>query len=341
MDLNEKLDLLSKELGIPRRGLEINFKKVFERVSNMNPTKTQVEKEELAINELKARSSKAVIFGKAEEFIGMVLGYGGLIDTVAAVRRHAQEMWDRDKAQAVKEGYATGEGKLRFKEDFGIRKAGEFIPDHNYIRHIFGIAGKGEKEQPKPFHCLLSDEWAEKAFPVFQPIKFKLTLRQDKGDFFELGQSAQTSWEKFESPFPSVTEILESPILKKYWVPLNKLDEWHKLNEQNMNRVFISLVDVTNISPATIKKTGNRIIYVDDYSADYPAPTLCWCPDEFIDFGIASRVYIVGTTGYIGGFLPGGGQSSEEQLSINVMGLCVKERVAPENPSPVPESQIV
>lgn len=344
---DEKIDIISKEVGIRKGDLLVNFRNIMEKV-NIRPAtmaKTLQEKEEIALNELRARCSKAQIMGgKAEEFVGMVLGQGGTVDVVAGLRRKALDMIANDKSQAIIEGYSTPDGQPKFKEDFGISKAGEIIPEHKYLAHSFGVASKGD-ETPKPFNLTLSDELAVSGFPRLIPIRFKVVDRSKTPDHYDLGMSAQTTWIKEDNAkLPTPIEIVESSLLSSYRIPLSKLEEWFGENSEinskdAMYKVFISLVTVTNIAGTSVKKTGNRIVYVDDYDAE-PIPTFCWVPDELINFGIGSKIYIIGTVKYADAFSPGGGRSGEQQLTVNVMGVIPKEIVKPEEVTPLTQETV-
>ncbi|MFQ6084636.1 MAG: hypothetical protein ACE5WD_14955 [Candidatus Aminicenantia bacterium] len=342
MTVQEKLNKLSEEVSVPLGGLKVLFNKEMKKVKEKNPDKTDEQLTDVVIERLKGRFSKQVFFGKAEEFVGMALGQSGLIDTVARIRREHQEMWERDKSQAVKEGYAKPDGTLIFKKDFGIRQKGSVIPEHSYIRHVIGVAAKPGESSPKIFHVLLADEIAVGGIPLYQPLRMWFTNRpSDNPSVLNLGQSTNTRWEKFEGEFPDMEKIFNLPLLKNKRIELSNLPTWHNNGDpKDRNRFFITRGTVMNIAPTVVQKTGNRVMYISDFGGEIPCQTFCWVPDVLINFGIGSTIDVIGNTTEINATLPGGEQTDEKQIAINVLGVNVIDRVAPEEVGEVTEQSV-
>lgn len=257
---------------------------------------------------------------KAPWLEGVVIGVSGVIDVVAKVRRAALEMYKKNPERAIelryiklnekgepipldkKETFATGAPNPNYNKE---------LPEHNYIRSIFGAVTCKEAEitEPKKFKMVegMRDDIYKLVPKRFKPIKFRANISKTKSteDLLQLNPTRVTKFIDSSAELPPMEEILESELMKPYMIQLKDIFDYHKANLNIKDRIMITQADVLQIRK-DILQSGNKMMIVwdeglpeEDTKGNPLIGITCFIPaDVFddMDFGEESRIYIVGRT---------------------------------------------
>jgi len=283
------------------------------------PSATPEQIDKLVERALKSEF-KAELRSPAKHFVGMILGMSTPFDTVASMRQTALDLFKTNPEKAIREGFVDEAGNpLDNREMLGTIKNpryGKQLPDHDYIRNIFGVAHETGKE-PKPFRMVIRGDLVTQNIPMFAPVSFRANISTKSTEqIYLLNQSTTTRFEYATEEVPGPIEIFESKMLEQFRVPLANLEDF--LSTHTNRDIFITKGDVVQLDREPNTMTGNRRMLLDDIDRPEDKEMVtAWIPD-FIqpNFGKGSQVYVVGT-----GNITTYGEPPTERAMINVWGL--------------------
>jgi hypothetical protein len=195
-----------------------------------------------------------------------------------------------------------------------FKRAGKPLPEHSWLRTIIGFARPIDPKTkqagvPWTFRMSLNGNAAidVSSIPHMIPIKFKginrTTDEDRKISEYKINPSTFTKFEKADiKDFPAVEDVLKG--ITNRFKMLGELEEYHNQNENDKARWVITegSVAMLNLEPNT--KTGNMMMILSDESLTFSGEgdksgVMCWIPTDrgiVIDFGVESRIFIVGRT---------------------------------------------
>jgi hypothetical protein len=280
------------------------FKKTEQRIEweKLDPEKLRViARNQFTTKKLREARSPAITWQ------GMIIGVGDMVDTVGRARQASVEAFEKApleatkgliykfkgneiavlvKAESVLNG-DTGKVETRIvplypKNDTNdkFKRTGTPMPEHNYIRSVFGIAAPVDKVtkvvgSPKPFVMTVDAKGKNyavyaKGIPMFAPIVFQgidKTTTEDKiREEYRIGASTYTDFKVEPTlPLPPADVLLESGLASRF-ISLGELDEYHDKNEQNNQRWCITQGSVDGLDLTPNAKTHNLRMRLGDES---------------------------------------------------------------------------
>lgn len=355
MNKEEYIKNWAEKLSLTVEEIESEFSKLLEDEQSIHPTLNDEQKNQRALQRL-ALTYKKQLRSPAVGFEGIIIGTSDCIDIIARQRREAIELYRVDPQTAIAEGITNEEGvPLDARKEWANGKQnqnyGKPLPDHNFMRNIFGIATKTKtKEAPRFFSININgDKATNEDIPLFKPVRFMAIDRTtpEQGDtMYQLNASTFTNF--------AVDNKLQLPsyrdLISKYYkiTNLKEILAYHEINKDNFNRVVVVEGDVSslNLEPTS---AGSRVMVVEDSSTaleDLDAKGItCWVPKKInIDFAEGSRVLVVGKTSQ-GKKKDADGNYTEElgDVTINVYGCYAipEYKIAqPEEINPITEENL-
>ncbi len=330
---DEYIKKWSEKLGISEEDIKKDYEKLVNNEKEIHSDISEDEQKTHALRRL-ATIFKKQLRSPAIGFEGILIGASDLVDTVARHRREAIELYKESPQKAIQDGITDEEGiPLDTRKEWSTgnpnRGFGKPLPEHNWLRTIFGIVIKtGIDEEPKFFIMNCSGEVAKnEEIPIFQSIKFRANNRTKEGDtIYALNSSVFTKFEVDESlNLPKATELLNK-YCDNLKINLTDLDSYHDRVKDDYNRLAIIEGDVSILvlEPTSV---GSRRIVIEDETKileDLESQGItCWIPPRInIDFGEQSKVIVLGRTTQ-GKKLDDDGNKTDEpgDIMINVFGL--------------------
>ena len=350
MELNDYIKKWSEKLSISEDEIKQDYTKLLQEESEIHQSLSDEDKKTRALRRL-AMAYKKQLRSPAIGFEGIVIGTSDPVDIVARVRNEALTLFKDNPQKAIADGVTNEDGvPLDTRREWGSGQAnkmfGRPLPEHNWLRSVYGIAVKKNiEEAPRFFTMNLSGELAKNDnVPIFKPIKFRAIDRTapEAGDSkYTLNSSVFTKFELDESiSLPKPIEMLNA-YCGNNKVTMNQLGEYHTVNKDDYNRLAIVEGEVSSLNPEPTA-FGSRIMTLDSGDVeDLDSPGLtCWIPLRTdIDFAEQSKVIVVGRTGQ-GKKRDEAGNPTEElgDVTINVFGVYAIPEfkvplVAPEEPT--------
>lgn len=177
--------------------------------------------------------------------------------------------------------------------------------------------------------------------PLFKPVRSRLNLRSEDAYRYVCNASTKTRYEPTVMPefqpemLTAVIEMLEAAPNR---MAINQLAEYHKANERDARRIVVVEGDVSRINrePTAF---GSYLLVIEDVSKeDLEAEGLTvWVPGDLedqLDFGVGSRILVVGRTTIGAGFNRETGQldAAIERILLNAVAIVAlpEWRVPPE-----------
>ena len=339
MEKQEYLIKFAEKLSLTVEEVELEFKAILDDEKNIHKELNEEQQEQRALQRL-ALLYKKQLRSPAVGFEGIIIGTSDCVDIVARKKREAIELFNADPQTAVLEGITSEDGvPLDMREAWADgRPNGQYgkpLPEHNYLRNLWGIAKKTKgEEQPKFFSMVLSGQKAQdETIPTFKPARF---MAIDKGE--KLNPSTFTNFVVDENmKLPKKGELIE-----KYFSisKISEMEPYHDANKEDFNRVVVVEGDVSmlNLEPTAF---GSRIMVLEDGKAsieDLDSKGLtCWLPERIsVDFAEGSRVLVVGRTAQ-GKRKDEQGNATEEpgDVTLNVFGLYAMPKYKIELPDEI------
>ena len=336
LELDQYIQSWSEKLSISQEEIRKEYDGILDQEKMIHPDISEEDKKARTLQRL-AMTYKKQLRSPAVGFEGMIIAVGDTIDTVARIRATAKQLFKENPQQTIAKGVTNEDGvPLDTREKWSSgqenRGFGKPLPEHNFLKTIFGVTKKKNvEEDAKVFTLNLSGEIArDDDVPISKPVLFRAidkTLPEDKERSYKLNSSVFTDFIVDETiKMPEIFDLINN-YCGDMKVKLSGLDEYHDLNEKDYSRLVIIEGDVTSmvLEPTSV---GSRRLVIDDEQdeIDIESPgTTCWVPERIdIDFAEQSRVIILGRTAR-GKKLDDQGNQTEEpgDVMINVYGLYV------------------
>lgn len=322
--IEELFEVLNKKLDIPIEELKAEYESVLAEVKADPQFKEGVSEEVLeniARNRFTTRKTRE-LSSNAVPWEGTVFGIGDLIDTVANQKRLTDAAFKVDPMKTMK-GWvyqnrlvlANKDGVPLYPDTPGNKKmnrVGKPLVEHSWLRTVLGVARPIDKKTrvagpPQTFKMSLNGKAAidVSKIPLNKKAKF-LGLNKTKDEDRQVGEyrinsSAFTRFDEVELPdMPELEQLL--PNVLGHYLSLGELDEFHSKNEENYLRWVITEGNVTMLNLEPNAKTGNMMMIITDESLMFSGDqtgVVCWIPTDRgieIDFGVESRIFVVGKT---------------------------------------------
>jgi len=334
--ISEYITEWSQKLSIPVKDIEKDFQLYLTEENEIHADLTEDERKLRALNRL-ALLYKKQLRSPAVGFEGVIIGLGDCIDIVAKQKHDAIEMFKKDPQLTVSQGFtdATGVPLDTRKEWTGGRKNagyGKPLPEHNYLRNVYGyvVKSKVENDTPKFFSMSLSGKLAQnETIPLFVPVRFMAidkTPKEASDIIYILNPSSFTTINLDKDlKLPNLEEIMEGDIV--HFVNIGELPEYHQSMKDVFGRVVITEGSVSSLKlePTSV---GSRIMTIEDENLaleDIEANNgvTCWIPPRVnIDFAEGSKVLVIGRT-VQGKKKDEAGNLTDElgDITINVFGI--------------------
>ena len=323
----------SEKLSIPVEDIKLEFSKVLAEEKSNNPDAPEDQSKQRTLRRL-ALTYKKQLRSPAVGFEGIIIGESDCIDVVAKKRREAIELFKNDPNQAVSQGITNEEGTpLDARAQWANGKTnfnfGKPLPEHNYLKNVFGIAikSKFKDEKPRLFSITMSGKKAMEIVPTFTPLRFMAidkTTPEMGNEKYILNPSTFTNFEPVDIVLPAYKDLLQSHC-SNLTVDMKDLGAYHDKTKDDFNRLVITTGDVSslNLEPTAF---GSRIMNIDDGDnlEDLDAKGVtCWIPErQNINFAESSKVIVIGRTNQ-GKLKDEQGNLTEElgDVTINVFGI--------------------
>ncbi len=300
MNKQEYLNKFAEKLSLTIEEVEAEFKEVYADIVLKLTDLSEDQQEQRALQRL-ALLYKKQMRSPAIGFEGVIIATSDCVDAIARKKQEAKDLFAADPQMCVESGITDNEGTpLDQKKEWSTGRPnpsyGKPLPEHNYLRNVWGVAKKSKgDEEPKFFTMLISGEKAQdETIPIFKPIRF---MAIDKG---ENKINASTFTQFKVDKLIDASDIKE--LISKHCiaVPMNNLESYHDSEKEDWNRLCVVEGDVSalNLEPTTF---GSRIMNLEDTEAsleDLDAKGVtCWIPERInIDFAEGSKVLVIGRT---------------------------------------------
>lgn len=333
--LSEYIKEWSQKLSIPEKDIDRDFQTFLTEENEIHKDLSEDDRKQRALKRL-ALLYKKQLKSPAVGFEGIVIGLGDCNDIVAKQKREAIELFKKDPQQAVSQGFVDENGVPLntlsvFKDGRKNPGFGKPLPEHNYLRNVYGIAIKSNvvNDEPKFFSMGFSGEKAQSDnIPMFTPVRFMAidkTPKETEDVMYVLNQSSFTSInEDKDLKLPEFEGLLKAT---PYFTEIKDLLDFHNANKDNFNRVVITEGSVSSLKlePTSV---GSRVITIEDEDLalediEAHSGVTCWVPLRTnIDFAEGSKILVVGRTSQ-GNKKDDAGNKTEElgDVTINVYGL--------------------
>ena len=345
----------SEKLSIPVELITKDFQKLVESEKVMHPDLSDVDKENRALQRL-ALMFKKQLRSPAIGFEGIVIAVSDVVDTVAKRKREANEFFKTNPQKAIEMGFCDINGlPLETKKEWADGRQnfnfGKPLPEHSYLRNVWGIGLKStvKGDKPKFFSMSLSGEVAKKEdIALFTPVRFRAidrTAPEDIDKKYTLNGSLFSKFDVDESiKLPPAKELLNT-YCKDMFVGLSNLQEYHNRMKEDFSRLVIVEGDVSTLVLEPTSVGSRRVILEDASNIDIESKgVVCWVPGRInIDFAEQSKILVIGRTGQ-GKKLDADRKPTEEagDMMVNVYGLYAlpEYKILP-NVKPLTEEDIV
>jgi len=322
--LEALFEALSKKLDIPVADLKAEFEEVRKEVA-ADPTYQNATPEQIEVmtrNKFGMRKQREM-GSTAIPWEGVILGVGDLIDTVAAQKKATSASFIADPMKTIKGCMFAN--KIVLSDEKGtplypktdandkFKRSGKPLPEHSWLRTIYGVARPIDPKTkqvgpPKPFTMSINNEPAidAKKIPMNKTVKFKGINKTNEEDnkigFYRINHSSFTKFDEATiADMPSIETFYQS--IPSHYKPLVELDEYQTEHEDDRGRWIITEGNVVNMNLEPNAKTSNMMMTIWDepmmFAGEDKRPITCWIPTDRnveIDFGVDSRVYVLGRT---------------------------------------------
>ncbi len=261
----------------------------------------------------------------------MIFGATDKRDIVQKMKQTAKIAFSKDPSQAIEMGLTNEEGiPLDNRETWstGRQNPGynKPLPEHNWIRTVFGIAKlSNEDTSPQFFRLNMNGAVAEcDNIPLFIPIKFRAINKTDiVAEELTFNSSTFTKFNPIKTDMGSIIDLI-TKFANKYALEINQLDDFHQNNKTDFNRLVLIKGDIsTLIMEPTSNGTRRMILESESAIEDLDAIGLtCWVPKHInIDFAENSKVIVLASTSQGKKYVDGVQTEELGDISLNVFGL--------------------
>jgi len=265
------------------------------------------------------RRLSSALRSPAVPFVGLVMAVAPVRDASEAARNLAIQEYSRDRESAVARGLTTPDGVPLDTREYLVAPTatspGRRNPNFGkpikpfLVRSVILIGRKKGTKDLKLIHLLLRGNQANLQVPE-GICEFRANLRDEDESKYVLTSSTSTMFtpaidaELKRLDFATVFETAP----EEFVATLSTLKDKHDPDDQF--RVVFVEADVVNISDVPTQ-TGAYVLSLSDETLPLDAPTVpMFTPKELfdkIDFGVGTRVRIIGRTTQVGdaiGILP-------------------------------------
>jgi len=319
----------SEKTGRPLDELLSDFNKRLAEIRTAHP-QLKPEVAEARARFLVYRELKAALrFPGAVTFDVLFLGYNAPMDVFARRRRDALDLWQRDPAAAVAQGFTNSEGRPIFKLPSG---ATIDISEPILLRQCVGIGRPAEGGDLRWVVLLQRRELVNILPPLKTPVRFTGVKRGEVGFRYSLSMTRLTKFEPVTMPEfttlddASICELLRAAPADTR-VTCSGLREWHNRFQGDRERICVVEGDAVFIRPEPTA-IGNQLMVIEDETMmDLEAEGITvWIHQgisNMLDFGAGSRILVIGRTTTMPGWDRATRQidRSVTRIGINAMGI--------------------
>lgn len=334
-EIDDYIKQWAEKLSISEESIKKDFSKLVEDEKEIHKEYSEDDQKTRALQRL-AMIFKKQLRSPAVGFEGCIIAIGDSIDTVARIKREASQLFKSNPQQAIEKGITDDEGTpLDTRKEWSTgtpnRGFGKPLPEHNWLRTIYGVALKtGIAGEPKFFTINLSGEAAKnEELKTFTPVRFRAidrTAPENVEKQYTLNSSMFTKFEEDKDiKLPTTIELL-TKFCGNMMVDMSNLEEYHNRMKNDYNRLVIIKGDVSTLILEPTSVGSRRIVLEDETKVleDLEAQGItCWVPERIdLDFGEQSKVIVLGRTGQ--GFKLDEQRNPTEEpgdVTINVFGL--------------------
>jgi hypothetical protein len=321
--MEDRLIKYAERLGKTKEQLKEELHQLYEQEKKLHPT--------MADDMIKVRCLKLLFIRYRKElsspakwYEGVIIGDTGITNVVEGIRAKALEMFRREPDKAIQLNIVNAQGQvLDTREFIGGAKNPNYLkplPEHLYIRNIFGIARDvSAKGDWFAFRMLLGERNNnyKKEVPLYTPIKF----RANEGKKFVegingLNCSTATNFEKIQLDI-NLPELIKK-VYNPFYIDLTKLEQWHisKLDISRVKRIILTegiVVDIREINPE------RSLVLLNDGTMENDIPVFVKSSD--VTFDAESEVIVFGTTATGRKLIKETGERVAGGVSINAYGI--------------------
>lgn len=309
IDIEKYLKNWSEKLSIPLKDIEKDYNELLANENEIHQSLSEDDRKQRALQRLSLVYKKQ-LRSPAVGFEGIVIGTSDVVDIIAKQRKEAISLFKTEPQETVARGITDENGNpLDVRPEFsGGRKNPNFgkpLPEHNYLRNVYGVVVKSkvENDTPKFFTMTITgDKAIDEGIPTFKPIRFMAidrTPQELKGTNYVLNASTFTTIkEDTDLVLPDIETLVKSTCTI---TSIPDLETYHNSVKDNLSRIVIveGSVSMLNLEPTAL---GSRVMSIEDEQAsldniDQNTGVTCWIPLRAeIDFAEGSKVLVVGRT---------------------------------------------
>jgi hypothetical protein len=321
--MEERLIKYAERLGKTKEQLKEELHQLYEQEKKLHPTMSDDLIKVRCLKLLFIRYRKE-LSSPAKWYEGIIIGDTGVTNIVEGIRAKALELFRREPDKAIQLGVVNAKGEvLDTREFIGKVKNPNFgkpLPEHLYIRNIFGIARDlTTKSDYFAFRMLLGERNNnyKKEVPLYVPLKF----RANEGKKFVegingLNCSVATNFEKINMDI-NLPELVKK-VYAPFYVDLSKLEQWHisKLDIARVKRIILTegiVVDIREINPE------RSLILLNDGTMENDIPV--FTSSSNVTFDAESEIMVFGTTSTGRKIVKETGERVAGGVSINAYGI--------------------
>jgi hypothetical protein len=314
--MENRINEWSKRIG---KSVDELKKEVEEAVLKIKKVRPDLKDDEIRAEVLKQifLKHRAELRTPAIEFEGFIIGDTGVEDAVERRRKIALEMVSRNPEQAILL-------KLVNEKLQPLSKTGRVLPEHLYMRRLFGFCKTRDEPTYKPFVLRLNDRCPafKNVIPLFTPLMFRANINKNQpiDGWMNLTSSITTNFTPIVGRVENVSELMLKSTL---YVPLEKVEQYHQANSTMFwRRHIITNGSISNINTFT-KKDGSQGTLIslwnenieNDVVGFYNGIVNCEIGDDVIVFGRTStRTKIPPSVVNV------------SKVNINIFGILTKEK---------------
>lgn len=219
----------------------------------------------------------------------------------------------------TRETFSGGEANERY---------GTPTPKHQWKRRGLGVFITGDDDAPQVGNLTLTGKQSLQKPPLGQAVQFK--GRVNEGDDGEIYINSTSETEFVENPelaeeLPSTDALIEK-YLDDYVHDLDSLYSYMEGQGQG-SRTVVATGDVIDMnleanSNGTFRMVIGQLSFAGGEMKEREATV--WVPewhDDYIDFAVESRVYVIGRARLQDAYSPNGENDGEKEVVLNAQGL--------------------
>jgi hypothetical protein len=309
--INEYFDEWSKKLSVSVSDIEKEFQTFLENEIQIHPDLSEEDRKTRALQRTMLLYKKR-LRSPAIGFEGIIIGTSDCVDMVAKQKKDALDLYRANPEFAIAQGFVNEEGiPLDTRKEFSPGRKnpnyGKPLPEHNWVRNIYGIAVKTKNANDKPkifFMTITGDKAQNESLPLFKKVRFMAidrTPKESADNLYVLNSSLFTEFIIDDELEFQISDAIEALRASPFFVKIKDLQQYHDSTKNNFNRIAIveGCVSSLKYEPTLL---GNRVMVVEDENLaieDIEANTgvTCWIPLRIdIDFAEGSKVIVVGRT---------------------------------------------